>query len=242
MSTFLLPREPFNTWSHGVGFLLAVVGTVYLWRRSLPYTRATRFSLMVFGLSLIFCYAASTLFHGLRLVGRQLGPFDRLDRIGIFLLIAGTYTPLAWTQLKPRWRSSVLGIVWTISALACLKLAVGGPFPPLLTTGLYLGMGWGIIVCYAELSRVMTPPALRLLVRGGVLYTIGAVLNALHWPTLWPGVFDAHGLFHMFVIAASATHYRLMLEVVVPVPKPRSEVVSHRPRPSKPASRSTVHR
>lgn len=215
MNVFL-SREPFNAWSHGVGFLLAILGTAVLWHRSRDARTGNRLSLMVFGLSLIFCYAASALFHGLRLTGERLDVFDRLDRIGIFFLIAGTYTPLAWTLMRGWWRWSILGTAWTVALTASIMLAIGGPFPPLLNTSLYLAMGWGAVACYAELARVVPPHALRLLVVGGVFYTVGAVLNVLHWPVLWPGVFGVHSLFHLFVIAGSVSHYWLMLRVVVP--------------------------
>ena len=209
-------REPVNAWSHGVGLMLALLGTLLLWRRSPGAHPASRLSLLVFGLSLAFCYAASTLFHGLRIPKDRLAPFDRLDRIGIFLLIAGSYTPLVWCLMRGRWRWGTLTTVWLIAAAASVKLAIGSPFPPLLTTVLYLGMGWGSIACYAQLARVVSHRALRPLVAGGLLYSIGAVVNLLHWPTLWPGQFGAHELFHLFVMAGSVAHYRLMLQVVVP--------------------------
>ena len=85
-----------------------------------------------------------------------------------------------------------------------------------MTTGLYLGMGWGVVACYAELARVVSHRALRPLVAGGLSYSVGAVLNLLRWPVLWPGLFGAHELFHLFVLAGSLAHYRLMLRVVVP--------------------------
>ncbi len=170
-------REPFSAWSHGIGFLLALLGTLWLWHRSRGTRPAMRLSLMVFGLSLAFCYLASTLYHGLRISGDRLSFFDRMDRIGIFFLISGTYTPLAWGLLRGRWRWGTLTVVWLITAVASTILAIGGPFPPLLNTGLYLGMGWGCIACYAEAARVVSHRALRPLVAGGVFYSVGAVLE-----------------------------------------------------------------
>jgi hemolysin III len=213
---FFALREPVNAWSHCAGLLLALPGTLLLWRRSSGDHPAKRLSLLVFGLSLAFCYAASTLYHGLRIPNDRLDAFDRLDRIGIFLLIAGSYTPLAWSLLRGRWRWGTLATVWSITAVASGKLAIGGPFPPLLTTGLYLGMGWGVVVCYAELARVVSHRALRPLVAGGLFYSVGAVLNLLRWPVLWPGLLGGHELFHLFVLGGSLAHYRLMLQVVVP--------------------------
>lgn len=214
--SFFLFREPVNAWSHGVGFLLALLGTLFLWHRSPGDRPVRRLTLLIFGLSLAFCYAASTLYHGLRIPRDRLAVFDRLDRIGIFLLIAGSYTPLAWSLLRGWWRSVTLTAVWLIAIVASGKLAIDGPFPPLWTTGLYLGMGWAAIACYAELARVVSHRALRPLVTGGLFYSAGAVLNMLRWPVLLPGVFGAHELFHLFVLAGSLAHYRLMITVVIP--------------------------
>ena len=153
-------REPASAWTHFAGLLLSIPGTVYLWRRGRGGPPARRLSLLVFGLSLIFCYAASTLYHGVRVSGDGLSAFDRLDRVGIFILIAGTYTPLAWTLLRGRWRWVTLSTVWLIATIASALLIVGGPFPPAWSTGLYLGMGWGVVACYAELARVTSHRAL----------------------------------------------------------------------------------
>ncbi len=212
---FFDPREPVNTWSHAVGLLLALLGLLLLWRRSVG-DRARRLCLMVYGFCLAFCYAASTLYHGLDLPEDRLAAWARLDRIGIFLLIAGTYTPLAWGVLRGRWRWGTLGSVWLVAASAIAMLASGRPLPTPLATGIYLGMGWGSLACYTELARVVSQRALRLLVGGGLLYSVGAVLNLLRGPVFWPGTFGAHELFHLFVIAGSLAHFCLVLQVSVP--------------------------
>ena len=209
-------REPVSAWSHCGGMLLAVPGTWYLWHRSRGARFAKRLSLLVFGLSLVSCYAASMLFHGVRTSRAGLAGFDRLDRIGIFLLIAGTYTPLAWTLLRGRWRWATLTSVWLITGVASGLLASGGPLAPAWMTGLYLAMGWGVVACYAELARVVSHRALLPLVAGGLSYSLGAVLNVVGWPVFWPGVFGAHELFHLFVIVGSLCHYYLVLKVAVP--------------------------
>jgi hemolysin III len=213
-------REPVSAWTHGAGLLLALAGTHYLWRSSLGGPLSKRLSLLVFGLSMAACYGASALYHGLRLPPARLDFFGRLDRIGIFLLIAGSYTPLAWVLLRGRWRWGTLAIVWGVAAAASARLALGGSFPHLLSTGLYLGMGWGGVACYARLARVVPPRALRPLVIGGLFYSVGAVLNVLGWPALWPGIFGVHDLFHLFVLAGSLAHFWLILKVVLPPGQP----------------------
>src|SRR4051794_1658091 len=102
-------REPVSAWTHFAGLVLAVPGTLVLWRRG-GGEPGKRLSLLVYGLSLIFCYAASTLYHGVRLPPRGVAAFARLDSVGIFALIAGSYTPLAWNLMRGRWRS------WTLAA------------------------------------------------------------------------------------------------------------------------------
>ena len=221
---FLDPREPVSAWTHLAGLLLALPGTLLLWRRSRGGHPARRLGLLVFGLSLAFCYAASALYHGVRLAGDRLAAFHRLDRIGIFLLIAGTYTPLAGSLLRGRWRWGTLATVWTITAVASTLLAIGAAPPTTWATGIYMGMGWGAIACYGEMARAVSHRALSPLVAGGLFYSVGALLNLLPWPVLWPGIFGSHELFHLFVIAGSLSHYHLVLKVAVPPGRGPGEV------------------
>jgi len=212
---FLNFREPVSTWSHCAGLMLALPGGLLLWRRSTG-DRAKRVSLLIYGLTLAFCYAASTLFHGVRLPAAGIAAFARLDGVGIFALIAGSYTPLAWCLLRGRWRRWTLVIVWGVAATATVLIAAGRHFSPAVATGLYLGLGWGVVVCYSEIARVVSHRALLPIVVGGLSYSVGALLNLLHWPVLVPGIFGAHELFHMFVLAGSFAHYWFILRVVVP--------------------------
>src|SRR6185437_13847088 len=170
----------------------------------------------VYGLTLVFCYSASTLFHGVRLPAAQIAAFARLDGVGIFALIAASYTPLAWCLMRGRWRRWTLGTVWGVAATATALIASGLHFSPVFSTGRYLEMGWGALACYSEIAPVVSHRALRPIVIGGLSYSVGAVLNLLRWPVLLPGIFGAHELFHLFVLAGSAAHYRFILNVVVP--------------------------
>jgi hemolysin III len=214
-------REPVSAWSHCAGLLLALPGTFFLWRQSAGDT-TKRLSLLVYGVTLAFCYSASTLFHGVRLPAAQIAAFARLDSIGILALIAGSYTPLAWCLLQGRWRRWTLAIVWGVAAMASALIATGRHFSPVWSTGLYLGMGWGALVCYSEIAQIVSHRALLPIVGGGLSYSLGAVLNMLHWPVLFPGTFGTHELFHLFVLAGSLAHYRFILKVVVPfTPGPR---------------------
>lgn len=209
-------REPVSALTHGVWMFLAVPATVLLWRRCRG-GQGKRLSLLVFGLSGIFCFGASALYHGVRSTDGWVPVFDRLDHLGIYTLIAGSYTPLAWNLLRTRWRLWTLSLVWLTTALAGVVLAIYGLFPAWISTGIYVAMGWACIACYTELARRITPQAMLLIALGGVFYTVGAALNLLKWPVIWPGVFGAHELFHLFVIAGSLSHYWFMLRIVAPL-------------------------
>ncbi|MGA2701064.1 MAG: hemolysin III family protein [Isosphaeraceae bacterium] len=208
-------REPVSAWSHCAGLMLALPGALLLWRRSAG-DRGKQLAMLVYGLSLAFCYSASTLYHGVRLPAARIAAFAGLDGVGIFALIAGSYTPLAWCLMRGRWRRWTLAVVWAVAATATILIAAGRHFSPELSTCIYLGMGWGVVVCYSQIAHVVTHRALAPIVVGGLSYSVGAVLNVLHWPALWPGVFGAHELFHLFVLAGSLAHYLFILKVVVP--------------------------
>jgi len=213
--SFLDFREPVSAWSHCAGMLLAVPGTFLLWRRS-DAERSKRLSLLIYGLTLAFCYLASTLYHGVRLPESGVAAFGRLDRAGIFALIAGSYTPLAWCLLRGHWRRWTLVLVWSIAGTAAIMLAAGQQFSPVASTCVYLGMGWGVVACYFEFAQAVSHRALVPIVVGGLSYSVGAVFNVLHWPVIVPGTFGAHELFHFFVLGGSLAHYLFMLKIVAP--------------------------
>jgi hemolysin III len=208
-------REPINAWSHCLWLLLSIPATMFLCRRC-EGDRAKRLSLLVFGLSLAACYAGSTLFHAARVSRAWIDRFDELDHIGIFILIAGSYTPVAWNLLNGRSRWATLSAAWLLSALGTTLLLICGVFTMFWSTCFYLVLGWGATICYIEMARTLSHRTLFPLLFGGILYTAGAVINLVHWPVLWPGVFGEHELFHLFVMAGSLAHFWFMLNVVAP--------------------------
>jgi hemolysin III len=208
-------REPVSAWSHGAGLVLALPGTLILWKRG-GGDLGKQISLLIYGICLVACYGASTLYHGVRVPDARLVPFVRLDSVGIFLLIAGSYTPMAWNLMRGRWRTWTLALVWGVTAAAVALIASGRSFSTTIATSIYLAMGWAAVVCYAQLARVVSHRALWSVVAGGLFYSVGAVLNLLRWPLLWPGSFGTHDLFHLFVLAGSLAHYWFLLHVVAP--------------------------
>jgi hemolysin III len=226
MDVFQL-REPVSALSHGAGVLLAIPATYLLLRRCGP-DRGKQISLLVYGLSLAFCYAASAAYHAVPPPARRIEALRRLDHVGIYILIAGSYTPIAWNLLRGRWRRWTLTCAWAAVASGAAWHATRGILPPPVATGVYLGLGWGAVSCYAEIGRVVRTRALRLILVGGVLYSVGAMFNLLDWPVLLAGVFEAHELFHFFVLAGSLAHFAFMIRVVAPY-LPAEEAIANAP-------------
>jgi hemolysin III len=233
-------REPMSALSHCAGMMLAIPLTWAYWRRCAagpgataggdrdgpmggavsPYERGKSLALLIFGLSLVICYANSTLYHAVRLGGPHLDRLRRLDHVGIYLLIAGTYTPGAWALMRGGWRQGTLATVWSLAGLCAGRVWFGGILPTWMSTLIYLTLGWGVLLCYRELSRGLSHRTLLPLPLGGVFYSVGALINLNNWPIFWPGVFGSHDLFHCFVIAGSACHAYFMYRVVIPARQP----------------------
>jgi hemolysin III len=227
-------REPFSAWSHCAALVLSLPGTWVLWRRSVG-DLGKRLSLLVYGLGLIACYAASTLYHAVQLLPDRLEVFIRLDSVGIFALIAGSYTPVAWNLMRGRWRAWTLVTVWGTAALAIAVVASGGRVSSPVGTSVYLGMGWGIVLCYSQIARIVSNRALLPIVIGGLFYSVGALFYLIGRPQLWPGVFGSHDLFHVFVVAGSLAHFWFILSVVVPY-RGKSGQVSRGPSADAPST------
>jgi hemolysin III len=215
-------REPINTWTHLVWMLLSVPGTWLLWVRSRG-DRPKQISLLIFGVSLFVCFAGSTLYHAVRGSDLLILRFEQFDYMGIYLLIAGSSTPVVFNLLQGRWRWTILTLGWSLAAVGVITRLIFAVIPPWLYTSLYLSMGWMFIVCYFELARAVSHRSASWLVLGGVLYSIGAVVNFVGWPVLWRHVFQAHELFHLFSMAGSLAHFWFMLTVVVPYDRVAAE-------------------
>lgn len=207
-------REPVSAWTHFLWMLLALPGTWVLVRLCRG-DRVKQFAMLVFGLGLVSCYGGSWLYHAVRLPAAGIHRCNTLDHIGIYCLIAGSATPIALVVLRGWWRRGLLGAIW-LMALAGIVLCLTADLPLGPRTAFYLAMGWVGCLTYFELARHLSHAKLRPIWLGGLAYSIGAVINLVGWPVLAPGVFGAHELFHLFVMAGSLFHYYFMLAVVVP--------------------------
>jgi hemolysin III len=228
-------REPLSAWSHGAGMILALPVTWVLLRRcarptyednlepwpgQAQFRRIKAACLLVFGASLTLCYGTSAVFHGVKLSGEPLMRLQRLDHIGIYILIAGTYTPVAWSLMRRSWWWGTMSTVWTVALVCGARVWCGAPLPIWLSTLTYLAMGWGALFCYFELARDHSHRTLLPLPLGGVFYSVGALINLLRWPAPFPGLLASHELFHFLVITGSACHVHFMISVVIPAQGP----------------------
>ena len=144
----------------------------------------------------------------------------RFDHANIFLLIAGTYTPIAFNTMAGGWRVGVLAAVWALALAGIAVNTLPLALPRWLAVGLYLLTGWVALAALPEIAHELGRGALALLVLGGVLYTLGALAYGFKRPALWPRVFGYHELFHAFTIAANAVFFAFMLVYVLPTARP----------------------
>ena len=209
--SYSLREEIVHSAIHGVGILLSIAGLVAL----LVVARRTGepghvVASGIYGLTLFLLYLASTLYHSI--------PFPRakrvlrvLDHSAIYLLIAGTYTPVTLISLRGGWGWTLFGLVWGMAVAGiALKIAAIGRLR-WLSMVLYLGMGWLVLVALKPLLLAVSSGGVKLLFLGGVCYTVGTVFFG------WRRLPYHHAVWHVFVLAGSVFHFFAILLYVVPL-------------------------
>ncbi len=214
-----LVRPLLRGYLHAGAAILSVLGGSYL----VVLSRADPprlLSMLVYGAGLTLLFAVSATYH-LRAWGPASGSIlRRLDHASIFVLIASTYTPVAFNLLSGAWRSGVLATVWSLAAAGAAIAVAGVQLARWLRVAIYIAMGWVAAAAIGQIDPALPSGAAAALVAGGLLYTIGAVLYALRWPDPWPRVFGYHEIFHVLTIVAAAVFYALILAYVLPAPRP----------------------
>jgi hemolysin III len=203
-------REPFNGISHAGGGVLSLVGLVLLvWLAKGRPVHLTAF--LVYGLSLVLLYTASTLYHSLPACPLRLRKLLVFDQVAIYLLIAGTYTPFCLLGVRGPSGTAMLVAAWTIAAVGIILRVGWRSAPEWVPFALYLAMGWMCVLAWEPMVRALSGDALVWIFSGGILYTVGTVILASGRPRLWPGVFSFHEVWHVFVLAGSACHFAAVL-------------------------------
>lgn len=206
-------REPGSAITHFIAMLLALFSAAPLLVRSALRSDATSLAAMsVFICSMILLYGASTLYHSVNVSGRLLCAFKKLDHMMIFILIAGTYTPVCLITLKGTTGFLLLAAVWGIALTGILIKAFWIYCPKWFSSILYISMGWICLSVIGKLWSLLPLPAFLWLLSGGVIYTIGGIIYALKLPffNARHKFFGSHEIFHLFVMAGSLCHFIFM--------------------------------
>ena len=213
-------RDPFSSACHLATALWALFATLLMVRVT-PPEPGRRAAVVIYGASMVLLFLASGLFHGLHYeTPEQRRLFQRLDQSAVYLLIAGTNTPLMVILLSANWRKWCLRMVWgsAVLGVACLWLL---PKPPhALVVALYLGMGWIGLVPVWQYYWALGWRPLGWMGLGAACYTMGAVCELTQWPVIVPGWIHAHEVLHLFDSAGSVCFFVLILRYVIPYRSP----------------------
>jgi len=202
-------EEVANSISHGLGFVLAVAGAPLLIATAIRRgTVADVVAVSVFAASMALLYLSSTIYHALP-PGRTKNAFHVLDHAAIYLLIAGTYTPFTLGVLKGGWGWTLFGLVWGLAALGVLLKVFAGIRWHGISTAVYVGMGWLIIIAAKPLWDSLPLAGLMWLFGGGVAYTSGVYFY------LKKNMRYGHLVWHLFVVAGTGCHFVAILHYAI---------------------------
>lgn len=208
--------RPWSAITHGIGAVLAIVGTVLLLFRAVQIENVALVPLfLIYGLSMIGLYTASTLYHCLNTSPAGRIALRKYDHCSIYLLIAGSYTPICLTALKEHGGPVLLASVWGLAIVGLILTIAKLGIPRWLTSVIYLFMGWLAIFAIVPLRQALPPSGFFWLLAGGLAYTAGGILYAVKWPGRNNPRFGCHEIFHLFILLGSILHFILMYRVIV---------------------------
>jgi hemolysin III len=190
---------------HQVGFVASIIVAPLL-LVSADAVRA-RLAAAVFALSVAGCFGASALYHCVTWAPPVRRWMRRIDHAGVYLLIAGTYTPVSLLVLDGTWERVILTVVWAGALAAILLKFAWLDAPKWVAAGVGMALGWVSVVALPQLVGRLEPSALTLLIAGGLLYSLGAIVYALRKPDPLPQVFGYHEVFHALTVVAATCQY-----------------------------------
>lgn len=209
-------NEPISSITHLIGTVLSIAGlTLMVVFASLNAGSRYIISYSIFGASMILLYLASTLYHFFPKNTRIKKTFMKIDHSMIFVLIAGTYTPICLVAIRGAWGWSLFGIIWSLAIMGILMKSIGSITRTWHSSAIYIVMGWLIMVAFVPLMKSIPPEGLFWLIAGGISYTIGVIFFSLDKfirRNKWIGM---HEIFHLFVMAGTFCHFWLMLKLVL---------------------------
>lgn len=212
-------KDPGSAITHFIGMLMAIFAAVpLLIKAAHEPDHIYILSLTIYVISLILLYAASTTYHTFDISEKMNTILKKIDHMMIFILIAGSYTPVCLLALDRPIGIILLAIVWGIAILGILFKAFWVYCPKWVSSVLYIGMGWICVLAFAQLLNNLNPAAFGWLLAGGIIYTIGGIIYALKLPLFNAKFknFGSHEIFHLFVMGGSACHFVVMYAYMLP--------------------------
>lgn len=206
-------REPGSALTHFIAMLLALCAAVPLLVRAAVHSGVKSLTAMtVFMISMVLLYAASTIYHSVNCSGRVLRIFRKMDHMMIFILIAGTYTPVCLLTLPKPYGLMLLAAVWGIALVGIFIKGFWITCPKWFSSVLYIAMGWSCLSVLGQLFSLLPLHAFLWLLAGGLIYTAGGIIYALRLPLFDARhpMFGLHEIFHLFVMAGSLCHFVFM--------------------------------
>lgn len=210
-------REPGSAITHYIGMMMAMVAAVpLLIKASLSQNILNIVAMLIFIGSMILLYGASATYHAVNLTGKALKAFKKVDHMMIFVLIAGSYTPVCLLVLEQSIGYPLLVLVWSTAAIGMLIKLFWVTCPKWFSSVIYIAMGWECVLVFGPLVETLEIGAFWWLLIGGLFYTIGGVIYALKIPFLnLHKYFGLHEIFHLFIMAGSICHFVFMFLYVL---------------------------
>ena len=205
--TFIISqKEKFSSLSHLFGAILAILGMIILIIKAKGNTANISIAI-IYSLSTFFLFISSTIYHARKKEENEESIWRKLDHIAIFIMIAGSYTPICFLFLDGIWRWSILILQWILVISGIILKLVVLNTPRWITITIYLVQGWVAIIPFYQLTKVMPLASIILLIAGGISYTIGAIIYKFKKPNPLPGKFGFHEIFHIWILIGAFLQY-----------------------------------
>ncbi len=211
-------KDPGSAITHFIGMMMAVLAAAPLIIKAFYGENSDNLSsFIVFIVSMILLYGASTMYHSFNINDRVNKILKKLDHAMIFVLIAGSYTPICLIVLPKNIGLPLLGLIWLIAALGIIFKMFWVTCPLWLSSVMYIAMGWLCVLAFSPLIKNLAGAAFTWLLAGGIIYTIGGVIYAIKTPKIKAfnerhRYFGTHEIFHLFVMGGSICHFILVFE------------------------------
>lgn len=215
------PKDPGSAITHFIGVVMVLLAALPLLVRAATKPHPVYFvSLAIFAASMLLLYLASTTYHTFNISARSNHLLKKLDHMMIYVLIAGSYTPICLIALHGASGMLLFVLVWGVALIGILQCIFWIDCPKWISSCIYITMGWLCIFSFSDIVQALSPAAFGWLLTGGIIYTIGGVIYALKLPAFnkLHKNFGSHEIFHLFCLGGSLCHFILMYLFVVEMP------------------------